>query len=137
MLTPGQVALARSLDRSNMWDTWKCERPGGREFDGTTGVWTNEPPVTVYDGPGSLSDRSIIGRRVESQGETTVVGTLRLSLPIETSGGVRADDVLTCTESLVDAALVGTAVRVTDVDAQSHASARRFSVEVESWPTTT
>lgn len=136
MLTPGMVALARSLDRSSMWDTWLCERRGARAFDKTSGAWTTSPPQKVYDGLGKLNDRSVIARRQESQGETTVVSGLRLELPAEEALGLRVDDVLTCTASPVDGRFVGLAVRITDVDEQSRASARRFSVEVESWPTT-
>lgn len=136
MLTPGMVALARSLDRSSMWDTWLCERPGARKFDKATGSWTTSPPQTAYDGLGKINDRSIVARRQESQGETTILSGLRLELPADATVDLRVDDVLTCTASPVDARLVGLAVRITDIDEQSRASARRFSVEVESWPTT-
>lgn len=121
---------------SLMTDVWRCARPGERVFDDVTGQWTDGAPEVVYDGPGRLRDMDGYGRRDERQGETTVVGALRLSLPVATSAGVRIDDVLTCTASANDPSLVGVKVRVSDLHVQTFASARRFSVEVDTWPTT-
>ena len=134
---PGLRSAAESL----MVDTWRSDRhlPGTEPvFNDETGEWTaGGDPVPVYDGPGRLRDQDGAGRRVDRQGETTVVGALRLSLPVATSGGVRVDDVLECTASTFDASLVGVKVRVTDLHQSTHSTARRFSVEVTSWPTST
>lgn len=119
-----------------MTDTWRCTRGGGREFNDETGEWTNTPPEVVYDGPGRLRDRSTIGSRDDVQGVTTVSSQLILSLPVATSSGVKVDDHLECTAALSDPALVGVRVRVTDLHLQTHSTARRFTVEVTSWPTT-
>lgn len=120
-----------------MVDTWQCILPGKRTFNDETGVWTDVPPVTVYDGPGRLRDRSGIGSRDDTQGVTTVTSQLILSLPVASSGAVRVDHVLECVAAESDLALVGTRVKVTDLHLQTHSTARRFSVEVTSWPTAT
>lgn len=119
-----------------MTDTWRCTRGGGREFNDETGEWTDTPPEVVYDGPGRLRDRSSIGSREDVQGVTTVVSQLVLSLPIASSGALRVDDHLECVASTADASLVGVKVKVTDLHLQTHSTARRFTVEVTSWPTT-
>lgn len=129
---PALRAAAESL----MTDTWRCSKGGVRVFDDETGTWTDSPSEVVYDGPGRLRDIDADSPRIETQGETTVTARLRLSLPVATSGAVRIDDVLECTGSTQDASLVGTKVRVSDLHLQTHSTARRFSVEVESWPTT-
>lgn len=126
----------RSAAESLMTDRWRCSKGGGRTFDDDTGTWTDAPSEVVYDGPGRLRDIDADSPRADVQGETTVRGNLRLSLPIATSGAVTIDDVLECVASSQDAALVGIKVRVTDLHLQTHSTARRFSVEVESWPTT-
>lgn len=129
---PGLRAAAESL----MTDRWRCSKGGGRVWDDVTDSWVDVPSELVYDGPGRLRDIDADSPRDETQGETTVRGNLRLSLPVATSGAVTVDDVLECVGSTQDASLVGTKVRVTDLHLQTHSTARRFSVEVESWPTT-
>jgi len=119
-----------------MEDSWRCTRGGERVFDDTTGEWTTVPPEVVYDGPGRLRDRSTIGSREDVQGVTTVSSQLILSLPVATSAGIKVDDHLECTAARSDPALVGVQVRVTDLHLQTHSTARRFTVEVTSWPTT-
>ena len=126
----------RAAAESMMVDSWRCERGAGRVYDDVSGEWVESPPEVVYVGPGRLRDQDGYGRRDETQGETTVVGTLRLSLPVATSGDVRVDDVLECTAAPFDSSLVGVRVRVTDLHQSTFSTARRFSVEVESWPTT-
>lgn len=129
----------RALAEQLMVDTWRSVRyASGSEpvFDDVTGEWSAAEQSPIYYGPGRLRDQDGLGRRDETQGETTVFGALRLSLPVATSGGVRVDDVLECTASVRDPHLVGVRVRVTDLHLQTHSTARRFSVEVESWPTT-
>ena len=125
----------RTLAAGLMVDVWRCSEGGGRVFDDATGEWSDVPVVVVYDGPGRLRDRSSVGSRDNVQGETTVTSQLILSLPVATSGDVRVGHVIKCTAA-EDAALVGMRVKVTDLHLQTHSTARRFSVEVESWPTT-
>ena len=130
---PGLRAQAESL----MTDTWRCVRGGTREFNDETGEFVETPPEVVYDGPGRLRDRSSIGSREAVQGVTTVVSQLILSLPVATSGALRVDDRLECIASAADASMVGVRVKVTDLHLQTHSTARRFTVEVTSWPTST
>lgn len=118
-----------------MRDTWRCVRGSERVFDDVTGEWTQEPGEVVYDGPGRLRDMDGDSPRLVVQGETTASASLRLSLPVGTSGGLRIDDVLECTDA-VDPSMVGVEARITDLHIQTDSSARRFSVVVESWPTT-
>jgi hypothetical protein len=118
-----------------MRDTWRCERGSKRVFDDVTGEWTEAPGSVVYDGPGRLRDQDGDSPRLIVQGETTATASLRLSLPVRTSGGLRIDDVLECTDS-PDESMLGLRARITDLHIQSDSSARRFSVVVESWPTT-
>lgn len=132
----GALPALRSAAESLMTDRWRCSKGGGSVFDDDTGTWTESPSGVVYDGPGRLRDIDADSPRLEVQGETTVTARLRLSLPVATSGGIRVDDVLECMASTQDASLVGVKVRVTDLHLQTHSTARRFSVEVESWPTT-
>lgn len=131
-----RLARFQKMAEALMDDAWRCERGGGREFNDETGEWTDTPPMVVYDGPGRLRDKSGVGSRDEVQGVTLVESQLILSLPIATSAGLKMGDTLTCTAAL-DESLVGTVVKVTDLHLQTHSTARRFSVEVTSWPTTT
>lgn len=136
-LAAGALAMGRQLARTLMTDTWRCERGSAPVFDDVTGEWTSPPGEVVYDGPGRLRDVDGDAPRTVAQGETTVASSLRLSLPVETSTLVAVDDFLVCTASVEDVSLVGTRVRVTDLHLQTHSTARRFSVVVETWPTTT
>ena len=135
MSTDAYLLRGRALAEDLMVDSWSCTRGGGTVFDDVTGEWVTVPVEDVYAGPGRLRDRSSVGFRDDVQGESTVTSQLILSLPVESSGAVRVGDVLSCTAA-ADAALVGVNVRVTDLHLQTHSTARRFGVEVESWPTT-
>ena len=128
---PGLQAAAVS----RMRDSWRCERSSKPVFDDVTGEWTSTPGEVVYDGPGRLRDIDGDSGRVVVQGETSNAASLRLSLPVETSGGLRIDDVLECTAA-VDPSMIGLRARITDLHLQTDTTARRFSVEVTSWPTT-
>lgn len=134
------MRMRRTLERGRraaealMTDRWRCTRGGTRAFDDRTGKWTTTEPETVYDGPGRLVDRSAALSRDEVQGETTVSSLLQLSLPVSATG-IRVDDVFECIAS-ESPGLAGTRVRVADPHAQTHATARRLSVEVQSWSTT-
>lgn len=135
---PRNRTLERGRRRAEerMTDTWRCVRVSPGEFDDDTGRWSPETATTFYDGPGRLADDDNQGTRDESQGETTTVGALRLSLPVAKAAGVRIDDIFECTASVDDPSLVGTKVRVADLHLQTQSTARRLGVEVESWPTT-
>ncbi|MGC5078465.1 DUF6093 family protein [Agrococcus sp. DT81.2] len=127
----------RRLAEKLMVDRWRCTRGSAPVFDDETGEWTAPAGEVVYDGPGRLRDLDVDSPRAETQGETTIVSALRLWLPWDASAGLRVDDVLECTAAGEDPALVGTKVRITDLHLQTHSTARRFSVEVDSWPTAT
>lgn len=133
----GALKMGRRLAESLMVDTWRCARGSEPVFDDDTGTWTSPAADVVYDGPGRLRDVDSDSPRDESQGETTVYSRLRLWLPVATSAGIKVDDIFECTAAAEDPALLGMRVRVVDPHFQTHSTARRLSVEVASWPTTT
>ena len=101
-----------------------------------TGATTSDPityeetPVyeTIYTGKCKVKFPDMQPAEVSVPGMVVVEQDAILSLPIEGSGGVRVDDIWTCTENVLDPSLVGVKLRIAGVHHQTSATARRFPV---------
>lgn len=122
----------RDLAESLMVDVFQVTRADGEPvWDENTGDYTATETV-VYEGVGRVRFPGIGGRRVDEQGDAVTVQEAVLSLPVDESVGVRVDDVAVCVSSRNDPGLVGVRFRVDEMHWQTHGTARRFGVEVES-----
>ena len=114
------------MAESLMTDTCTIERAGADSFNATTLERTNNA-ANIYTGvcrvtmPTSLSVRD-----AESVGRVMLEQQLSLSLPVETSVAVRANDIVTITASSADAGLVGRKFRISGTHHSSSATARRL-----------
>lgn len=125
---PGLRVQAESL----MTDRFRIVRADGEPvWDEATGDYTATESV-VYEGIGRIRFPGVGGRRVDEQGDAVTVQDAVLSLPIAGTGGVRVDDVAECVASRHDPQMVGVRFRIDEPHWQSHSTARRFGVEVES-----
>lgn len=131
----GELPALRAQAESMMFDSFRGERLSRGPLDPVTGQYA-EVRTVVYSGPGRLRAEARDVAREVAQGELTATSRSVLSLPVATSGSVRVDDVFTCVSSEFDSSMVGVVVRIDGRPEQSLATARRFPVEVESWPTT-
>lgn len=114
-----------------MLSTWSCVLPASRTFDDSTGVWSETPPVTVYDGPGRLHSATNQAQRdIEAGATVTLHGTL-LSMPVGAAPGLKIDHVLECTAAVDEPGLVGVKVRVKALPTGEQATADRYGVERE------
>ena len=101
-----------------------------------TGATTQDPvtleetPVfeTVYTGKCKLKFPGMQPAEVSVPGMVVVEQDAILSLPVDGSGGVKVDDIWTCTENVLDPSLVGVSLRIAGMHHQTSATARRFPV---------
>lgn len=122
----------RDLAESLMVDTFRITRADGEPvWDEATGDYTASESV-VYEGVGRVRFPGVGGRRVDEQGDAVTIQEAILSLPVDASGGIEVDDVAECVSSRNDPALVGARFRIDERHWQTHSTARRFGVEVES-----
>lgn len=99
--------------------------------DPATGEYT-QTVTTVYSGKCRLRWQSALADEVEGAGQIVAKQSPVLSLPVEDSGGVAPDMVVTITANPLDTALVGRTFRVRGIQFQTHGTARRLQLEVES-----
>jgi hypothetical protein len=122
------MQAGRAWHEAIMEDACTITREGDRILNETTGQYT-VGEVTVYAGPCRLVVQPRQPQDAATVGQVEAVTHARLDLPVVTSAGVRDGDVVTFTAS-VDPALVGEKYRLRGLAGQTHATARRFFVEV-------
>lgn len=127
----GAVAAGRAAAERLMTDTWTVTRVTGvSDPDETTGVVT-DTTSTIYTGPAKLASFESYEQTPEAVGNEATVMRPHFHVPLNaTTGLIRVDDIATCTASVSDAALVGRKVRISGDPIKSHATARRFPVEL-------
>ena len=101
------------------------------EIDDETGL-NEETTTTVYTGVCRVRWPRANANEVDGAGQIVAVQSPEVSLPVEGSGSVRPDMLLTVTANPLDTSLVGVAFRVKGIQFQTHSTARRLQVEVES-----
>ena len=128
MKLSGLVQAGRAWHESIMEDACTVTRDGSRVLNEATGQYT-VGTITVYTGPCRLVVQPRQPQDANATGQVEAVTHARLDLPVTTSTGVRDGDAVTFTAS-VDPALVGVKYRLRGLAGQTHATARRFFVEV-------
>lgn len=131
-LITGALAFGRAQAEARMTDAVLITRPSDAEpvLDEDTGLYA-PATTTIYSGPGRLKSTSTVVGAVDAQGQNLAAQSLRLDLPVATSGGVQANDTVTITASVNDPSAVGLVLNVEGVFFQTDATARRFPVEVQ------
>jgi len=124
----GLIRAGRAWHEQIMEDACTITREGGRVLDEATGQYTvTETPT--YTGPCRLVVQPRQPQDANATGQIEAVTHARVDLPVLLSTSVRDGDVVTFTASL-DPALVGVKYRLRGLAGQTHATARRFFVEV-------
>jgi hypothetical protein len=85
--------------------------------------------ITVFEGQCSIRLEGLNVKSIDAQSQLLTVQKSILSLPIDGTGDVQANDTLTVTANPLDSALTGKVFRVEGIHAQTYATARRFSIE--------
>lgn len=124
----GLVQAGRAWHEAIMEDSCIITREGDRILNETTGQYT-VGTTTTYEGPCRLVVQPRQPQDANATGQVEAVTHARLDLPVSTSTSVRDGDAVTFTAS-VDPALVGVKYRLRGLAGQTHATARRFFVEV-------
>ena len=128
MLTPGQLAAARTAQNSLMRSTGIVARPGNG-WVYVDGVEQREPDETVYTGPLRLQRASRAAGFIPAGAETLPVGVYVAAVPWDVTG-ITVGDVVTVTAS-DDPAAIGRRFTITDVELNAFAvTARRFHCEL-------
>jgi hypothetical protein len=130
MSLTGLVQAGRAWHEQIMEDACTITREGGRVLNETTGQYT-VAETTIYTGPCRLVVQPRQPQDANAVGQVEAVTHARCDLPVIASAAVRDGDVVTFTASL-DPALVGVKYRLRGIAGQTHATARRFFVEVYS-----
>lgn len=130
-LASGATMMGRKQAEALMDSTCVIVRAAGADtVDPSTGAIVPGTPSIIYSGKCRLRVMTARARGdVVAAGQQVAVEMPILSLPVVGSEGVRANDVATVTTPL-DAAIV--VARVVAPNVQTHATARRFAVEVTS-----
>lgn len=132
MLSLARLVSARAKLESRMTDTVVVTRGESAPIlDPDTGEYT-PTTSTIYEGPARLRSASSVVGDVDAQGQLLAAQTLVLSLPVATSGDVQVNDTVVVTASVNDPSNVGLQLNVEGLFFQTDATARRFSVEVQS-----
>jgi hypothetical protein len=124
----GLVNAGRAWHESIMEDACAVTREGARTLNEANGQYVMSS-TTVYTGACRLVVQPRQPQDAAAPGQVEAVTHARLDLPVSKSTGVRDGDVVTFTKS-VDPALVGVKYRLRGLAGQTHATARRFFVEV-------
>lgn len=123
------LTRGRQMAEKRMRSTWTCTRTT-RSWSDASGTWT-ETSETVYDGKGRLKPATQQAQReIEAGATVTLHGTV-LALPTGAAQGLRIDDILECTGSLDNPALVGVRVRVKALPTGEQTTEDRYGVERE------
>ncbi len=112
-----------------MVDACTVTRPGAAgTFDPDTGTYTNPTGTAVYSGPCEVQvSDGLTTQNPEAGGQELTITRLTVKVPVSVVG-VRVDDVVTVTASLLDPDLVGRVFKVTAGHAKSFLTARRLQV---------
>lgn len=102
---------------------------GAPYLDEETGeyVYPESPPI--YTGKCKIRMTGTNVREIDAASQLLTVQSSILSLPVDGTGDVQADDTLTVTANPLDAALIGRVYRIEGTHEQTYATARRFSIE--------
>ena len=119
----------RAHAESLMVDACTITRGGEPVWDDASGTYTPGTGTTVYDGPCRVRMPSPDGSETASGEATWSLRGAFVSVPIDTSAGVRVGDVVTVTSSVHDPALVGQPFTVTGLHSQTFSTARRLKCE--------
>jgi hypothetical protein len=130
-MVSGILAMGRKQAEALQDSTCVITRVTGTSVDPATGL-ENPTVVTVYSGPCRLKYPFIRPELVAGEGQMAESNRGILSLPIAGTAGVQTNDVATVTMGVSDpgAVLVG---RIESPFAVTHATARRFPIEVKSY----
>lgn len=121
------VLMGRTFAESLMVDACTITRKTGESINAET-LEASATTVQQYSGACRLTMPATVARDSESGSRILIEQQLMLSLPVATSGSVRANDVVTITSSEDDPTLVGRTFRIAGGHHQSQATARRFPV---------
>lgn len=116
-----------------MESTCTIRKVTGQSTNSSTGAVT-DTTETVYTGKCRIRYRNQTVNPADSAAQVLTVQQLELSIPVNGtgSGDVLVDQVATIDTNPLDASMVGKTFRIAGVHAQTHATARRFPVEVVS-----
>jgi hypothetical protein len=130
-LYQGVTLLGRRTAEALMESTCTIRRRTGVTTDHSTGV---ETPVwsVIFAGKCRLRFPFVRPQQVDAAGQVLSQQRGILSVPVEGTAGVRADDVATIDSNPSDSGVVGLLLRVEGPFVETHASARRLPVEVVS-----
>lgn len=128
-MTAAALTMAgRAAAEALMTDTCTITRAGTPTTDPDTGEVTDNP-TTVYTGRCKVQQANVQSRP-QSPGEAAVLMVRReVHLPVATSGGIRAGDLVEITACPLDPDMVGRRLRVRDEHGKTFATARRLGVE--------
>jgi len=122
------LARGRAMAEAGMTTTCTITRVTGETTNPVTAVIT-PTTVTVYSGKCRMQQRSVDPSQ-EQPGQAFVrLVPFELQLPVTTSTGIRAEDLVTVTASEHDPDLVGRTFRVTGLAHKEEATARRIRCE--------
>jgi hypothetical protein len=124
------VLQGRVLLEAMMTSSCVIQRQSGTTTDPATGIDT--PTFTgIYTGKCRLRMPDARSNDVQAAGQTVEVQSPTLSIPVTAagSGSVRPGDIATVTSPL-DPNIV--TVRIAGIHTQTHSTARRFPVEIQS-----
>lgn len=95
MISGGQVAAARRRAGTFLTATIRIERAtGAATFDSTTGTLTAGATTVVYDGPASLSTRTMTRGQVDWGGQTVQAGQVLVRAPLDAQTVQPGDEVV-------------------------------------------
>jgi hypothetical protein len=121
------VMRGRAQIERLMVDACLIDRKTGSVLDEDTGDYV-DTYATVYEGKCRVQDSGLSGHQVDAGDRPVELQTRTLQVPM-TVTGVKVDDRVQVTASVLDADLVGRTFRVTDLMHKTHATARRLPIE--------
>lgn len=127
-IATGITLMGRKQAEALMDSTCVIERPGPEVTDTATGVVTPSM-TTIYSGPCRVRYPYVRPEPVDVAGQQLAKVRGFLSVPVEGTSGVQADDQATITMGDLDPGAVVVA-RVQSPATQTHMTARRFPIEV-------
>jgi hypothetical protein len=110
-----------------MVDTCTVQRQTGSTTNDTTGVVT-PTYSTIYTGKCRVQQRVPVSKPADVGQAHVWLQRLELQVPMSVTG-IASDDLVTITDSLLDADLVGRTFRVRELGHKTHMTARRVQLE--------
>lgn len=124
------LTRGRAMAERGMTDACVITRVDGEHTDQATGTIT-PTYVTVYTGKCRLQQAAAQASATDSGEARRLMVSRQLQLPVATSTGILADDLVTITACPNDADLVGKVFRVREEMAKTEATARRLGIQEE------